>query len=908
MNRHPLAALALALGTALTVPVMPAYALAAPAIKSTQTIAGPIQEYTLKNGMKVILKENHAAPVVTWVVTYKVGSRNEATGWTGSTHMLEHMLFKGTKNLGKGQISQLLQRNGADFNATTWTDRTNYFETYSSDKLEMGIRLEADRMRNSLILDSERQSEMTVVRNEMERGESSPVMNLYEAITAQAYQAHPYHHSTIGWRSDVEGVPTARLKEFYNTFYHPNNAVAVLVGDFKSADAIKLIEKYFGAIPAAKHIPPMYTAEEPQEGIRRFTLRKRGETNLVQTGWHIPSVNHKDIAALKVLETLMGSGRTSRLYQALVDKEITTDAWADCGLQRDPSLFRIGMTVRPGVKHEDAEQAMRAELEKLKTTPVELQELQKAKNQAEAGYIFQNNGTEGLAINLGEYEAMAGKWQRAFALLDEVKKVTPADIQRVAKTYLHDDNLTIGYYVATPDGPVRPQPKNAGSGKAVANNAPVKPLPLMDFEKRPVKEQKLTVPVRRVLSNGMTVLVLQNKNNPTVAIDGFVRTGGVHDPEGKEGLASLTASMLEEGTTKRDKLKIAGDLEFVGASVGFSGGTETTGISGSTLSKDLDRTLDVLAEEMMTPAFPESELAKLKANWITSIKQAEEQPATRAGRAFNHAIYQPGHPYYDLDPQQQIKAIESITPEDLRAFHAKHYGPNGVVLAVVGDVSADAVVAKLEQRFAAWPKVAVAAVSIPDGMPAKASKTIIPMMDQTNVAIVYGNPTTVRRMDPDYYAVRIANFVLGGSPLSARLGIKLRDEMGLTYDARSSIRPTFGPGPWTATVTVNPANVPTALDALKRELGKFVTKGVTADELAKAKTAFIGSSAVDLATNSGMAGSLSSIERYGLGLDFWGRYPKLIQGVTLQAVNQAARKIVKPDAAGLAIAGPYQGK
>lgn len=908
MNRHPLAALALALGTALTVPVMPGAALAAPAIETTQTIAGPVQEYTLKNGMKVILKENHAAPVVTWVVTYKVGSRNEATGWTGSTHMLEHMLFKGTKNLGKGQISQLLQRNGADFNATTWTDRTNYFETYSSDKLEMGIRLEADRMRNALILDSERQSEMTVVRNEMERGESSPVMNLYESITAQAYQAHPYHHSTIGWRSDVEGVPTARLKEFYDTFYHPNNAVAVLVGDFKSADAIALIEKHFGSIPAAAHIPPMYTTEEPQEGIRRFTLRKRGETNLVQTGWHIPSVNHKDIAALKVLETLMGSGRTSRLHQALVEKEITTDAWADCGLQRDPSLFRIGMTVRPGIKHEAAEKAMREVLKQLQTAPVSAQELQKAKNQAEAGYIFQNNGTEGLAINLGEYEAMAGKWQRAFELLDEIKQVTPADIQRVAKTYLHDDNLTIGYYVATPDGPMRAQPQNAGSGKAVANNAPVQPLPLLDFEKRPLKEQTLTQPDRRVLSNGMTLLVLENKNNPTVAIDGFVRTGGILDPKGKEGLASLTASMLEEGTTKRSKLAIAHDLEFVGASVGFSGGSETTGISGSTLSKDLDRTLDVLAEELMTPAFPESELAKLKANWITSIKQAEEEPETRAGRAFNHAVFEPGHPYYDMEPEAQIKAIKGLTAKDLKAFHAANYGPNNVVLSVVGDVKTDEVVAKLEKRFARWAQVKAPTVAIPDPGAPKASKTVVPMMDKTNVAIIFGNATTVRRTDPDYYAVRLANFVLGGSPLSARLGIKLRDEMGLTYDARSSIRPSFGPAPWTATVTVNPANVGTALDALKGELNKFVTQGVTADELATAKTSFIGSSAVDLATNAGMASSLSSIERYGLGLDFWGRYPKLIQGVTLDDVNQAARKIVKPDAAGLAIAGPYEGK
>lgn len=906
MKRNALAALALALCTSLTVPLAPGMALAAPAITSTRTIAGPIQSLTLKNGLKVLLVENHAAPVVTWVVTYKVGSRNEAVGWTGSTHLLEHMLFKGTKSLGKGQISQLLQRNGARFNATTGTDRTNYFETYSSDKLEMGIRLEADRMRNALILDSERQSEMTVVRNELERGESDPDRTLFQAVTAQAYRSHPYHHPVIGWRSDVEGVSTERLREFYNTYYHPNNAVAVLVGDFKTPEAVRLIEQYFGSIPAAKHIPPMYTTEEQQEGERRFTIRRRGETNLVHSAWHIPSVNHQDLAPLKVLATLLDSGKTSRLHQALVEKELATEAWAYCGVQRDPSLFWIGATVRPGVAHAAVEQAALAEIDRLKRESIDEADLQKAKNQAEAGYIYSNDGTSGLATSLGEYEVMAGRWERAFELLDEIKRVTPQDVQRVAKTYFNQDQRTVGWYVATPDGPVKAVPANSGSGKAVGSTTPVKPLGYFDFEKRPLAEQKLTMPTRKVLSNGMTVLVLENKSNPTVAIDGFVRTGGVHDPRGQEGLAALTATMLDEGTTRRDKLAIARELETVGSSVGFGGGIESTTISGRSLAKNLDLTLGVLAEELMQPAFPATELAKAKANWIARIKQAEDQPDTQAERAFNHAVYPAGHPYYDLAPADQIKAIESLTVADLQGFHASHFGPNAMTLTVVGDVKAEAVFTKLEQLFATWRAVKVQPTEIPDVTTIAASKAVVPMMDKTNVAIVYGNPTPIRRKDPRYYAAKLANYVLGGSPLSARLGVKLRDEMGLTYDARSSVSPSFGAGTWSATVTVNPANVGKALEALKGEMNRFVTKGVSADELAQAKTAFIGSTAVGLATNSGMASSLSSIELYGLGLDFWSRYPKLIQGVTLQDVNTVAREIIRPEVADLAIAGPYQ--
>ncbi|HEY9765316.1 MAG TPA: pitrilysin family protein, partial [Chroococcales cyanobacterium] len=693
--------------TACTVSLLQQGALAAPELTTTKTIMGAVESFTLPNGLKVLLKENHAAPVVTWAVTYKVGSRNEAVGCTGATHMLEHMMFKGTKSLGKGQIAQLLGRNGASFNASTGPDMTNYYETYSSDKLEMGIRLEADRMRNSLILDSERKSEMTVVRNEMEQQENNPSQALSLEFCSQAYKAHPYHHPTIGWRSDVEGMPTKRLKQFYDTFYHPNNAVAVLVGDFKTPEAMSLIEKYFGRIPAAQNIPQVYTREEAQEGRIRFAIHRRGETNLVRTGWHIPSCQSPDLAPLLVLENLLGLGKNSRLNKALVEKQLATGAWSYCGVQRDPSLFQLGSTLRPGISPEKGEQAMLSEIERLKQESVTDLELQEAKNQAEADYIFQNDGTSGLAMMLGRYEAIAGNWRRAIDLLEEIKQVQPADLTRVVKSYFNDDNLTVGWYVSTPDGPMRALPKNSGNGKAVASNTRVKPLPLLDFEKRAVASPKLTLPIRKVLSNGLTVLVIENKNNPTVSMSGFIRAGGSLNPAGKEGLASLTAEMLDKGTTKRDKLTLARDLDFVSAQVDFSGRIESTGINASCLSKDLERTLGVMAEELTSPAFPKNELAKAKADWITSIRQSEERPEVRARRAFNHQIFKAGHPYRDLDPSEKIAAIEGISQEDLKAFHSAHYGANAVSLAVVGDVKAEEVCAELERLFRNWGKVAV---------------------------------------------------------------------------------------------------------------------------------------------------------------------------------------------------------
>ncbi len=878
-----------------------------PAITTVQTMAGPVQELTLSNGLKVILKEDHAAPVVTWVVYYKVGSRNEVIGTTGSTHLLEHMLFKGTKTLGKGQVAQLLGRNGASFNASTWTDWTNYYETYSSDRLEMGLMIEAARMRDALILDSERQSEMTVVRNELERGESNPGRLLYQEVTSAAFKAHPYHHPVIGWRSDVEGVSTDDLKAFYDTFYHPNNAVAVLVGDFRTPEAVSMIQKHFEKIPAGPKAPELYTSEEPQVGERRVTLRRRGETNLVQMAFHTPSVQSKDIAPLLVLDHVLSSGVTDRLHQALVEKQLATGTYAYTGVQRDPSLFRVGATVKPGVTHDTVEKALLAELDKLKAELVQSAELQKAKNIAEASYVFQNEGTSGLAMALGSYEAI-DRWQRSFEILDELKQVTPEDIQRVAKTYLTPDNRTVGWYVSTPDGPVPPKPTNSGSGKAVANTGKVVPAKPFPFEQQNPKPRALTQPARKVLSNGLTVLVLPNDAAPTVSVSGFVRAGALLEPKGKDGLAPAVAAMLDKGTAKRTKLQLASDLETVAASVGFSGGTETTEVSAKMLSKDLDLGLSALAEMLQEPVFPAEELSKLKARWVASIKQAEDQPETHASRALSQAIFPEGHPYRELSSTEQIAAIEELDASDLKAFHGRYFGPNNTTLVVVGQVQPEEVFAKLDTLFKAWKPAEKTEVKIPETPRKDAQRIVIPMMDKTNLEILLGHAGQVTRRSPDFHASSLANFILGGSGLSSRLGVKLRDEMGLTYGTYSSFDAGSGAGAWQASITVNPANMETAITALKAEIEAFLTKGITAEELAAAKGSYIGRQAVGLATNAGMAGSLSNIEYYGLGLDYWSQYPAMINAITLDQVNAAARKLIAPDRAHLIIAGPHSEK
>ena len=876
---------------------------AAPAPRTVQTVAGPVTEVVLRNGLKVLLKENHAAPVVSWVVTYKVGSRNEPAGATGSAHLLEHMLFKGTKTLGKGQIAQILDRNGANSNASTWVDWTNYYETYSSDRLELGLIIEAARMRDALILDSERKSEMTVVRNELERGESNPGRVLYQHLMSTAFRAHPYHHPTIGWRSDVETVPTSQLKAFYDTYYQPNNAVAVLVGDFKTPEALRLIRRYFEGIPKGPTPPAVRTVEEPQTGERRFTLRRRGETNMLMLGWHIPQAGHADIGPLLVLDSILSTGVTGRLYQALVETELATSAYSDVGLMRDPGLFRMGATLKPAGDHAKVEAALIAELEKLRTAHVSADELAKAKAQAEAAYVYENEGTTGLAHALAAYEAIAG-WRRNFTLLDDIQRTSAADIQRVARAYFTQDNRTAGWYVATPDGPVPPPPPSQAGGAATANEAKVQPAPLYAFEQRQPARRQLTPPARRVLPNGLTLIVLPVPGSQTVALDGQIQAGELHEPAGKDGLAGATAAMLDAGTARRTKLALAGDLERVSASVGFSGGTHVTDVSGACLAKDLDVMLDALAEMLTQPTFPQDELAKLKARWVAGIRRAEDQPGTHVARAFSQAVYPERHPYRQHDAAVDIRAIEALTSQDLQAFHRRYYGPNTTTLVLVGKVDPDAVATGLTRRLAGWRAAELSKPEVPDAPPSAPKRVVVPMPDKSNVEVRTGHAIGLRRRSPDYHAAQLGNYVLGGDPLSSRLGLRLRDELGLTYGTYASLSGGLGPGTWSASLTVNPANVQTGLSELRLVVARYLREGVTPRELTFAKSAFIGSQAVGLASNTGMASSLAAIELYGLGLDYWGRYPGLIGGLSAAQVNQAVRKYVLPAAAHTILVGP----
>lgn len=407
-----------------------------------------IYEYTLnKNSLTVLIKEDHSVPVATFMVTYRVGSRNEVVGNTGSTHILEHMMFKQSKNYPRDYSKTLLDK-GARQNATTWMDRTNYFHTLPIEYLEDNIGYEADRMRGAIFLKKDLDTEMVVVRNEYERGENEPLYALDKVIWSTAYQAHPYHHSTIGWRFDIENSTVESLKDFYDTFYWPNNATVTIIGDIKTGDALALVKKYFEKVPRSpKPIPAMLTKEPKQEGPRRVIVSRLGETNIVGIGHKIPPALHRDTYSLQILGTILASGKSSRLYRKLVDKGLAANVSLFGMPLHDEGLVVAYVWPNKGILHEQVEKLVLAEYEIVKRSGVTEDEIKKAQAQIISELSFSRDGSYAIAGSLNEAIAV-GDWTFYTNFLKEIAKIKMEDVKRVANQYLIERNSTTGFFIA----------------------------------------------------------------------------------------------------------------------------------------------------------------------------------------------------------------------------------------------------------------------------------------------------------------------------------------------------------------------------------------------------------------------------------------------------------------------------
>lgn len=413
--------------------------------------SGGIEAYRLaSNGLRVLVLEQAAAPVVAFMVTYHVGSRNERTGLTGATHILEHLMFKGTERFHKKKgtsIFDMLQRVGARVNATTWFDRTNYYEMLPKEHLPLAVEIEADRMRGALLDAEDLESERTVILNEYDRGKNEALRNLYDAVWSAAFVAHPYHHPTIGWRSDIENVTPEGLRHFYDTYYYPNNATVSIIGDVDRRDALELVEEHFGGLDASPQpIPEMHTREPEQHGERRVNVRQEGQLGAVMMSYKSPEGLSEDADALDMLARVLASGKGSRLFKRLTDQGLTADVFAMSARLRDPGLFSLFAFLTPETTHDVVEEGMREAVTAVQQDGITDGELQRAKTQLKAKEVFGRDGPFAIASQLNEAIA-AGAWTLYTTYLDRIERVTTDDVQRVARTYLQPQRATIGHYI-----------------------------------------------------------------------------------------------------------------------------------------------------------------------------------------------------------------------------------------------------------------------------------------------------------------------------------------------------------------------------------------------------------------------------------------------------------------------------
>jgi zinc protease len=871
-------------------------------------------QFTLDNGLRVILQETHTAPVVSTWLWYRVGSRNEIEGCTGLSHWVEHMMFKGSPSFAKGSIMREVNRFGGHVNAMTSNDFTAYYTTLPSDQSELALRIEADRLRSAFFVPEEVESERTVIIAEREGSENEPSYMLAEEVMASAFRLHPYHHQTVGWKEDLQTIGRDQLYAHYQSYYVPNNAVLVVVGDFEPVAQRALIERHLGGIPAGPQ-PELRVRQEPaQRGERRVKLHMPGSAPNIRICYHTPPVSHPDYMPLVVLDAVLSGGkamfafgnsqaRSARLYRALVETQLASSVGSHYHPSLDPYVLTFGATVRDGRQPEEVEQALLAEAERLVTQPVEPRELHVAIRQAQAQFAYSSESVTDQALTLGFLE-IVDRHERMPHILDELRAVTPDEVLRVAQTYLVETNRTVGWFVPTGGGQEdqEPQPSQAlwrspREGRCYLTPPPA-PVALSNISPDTVRRTRL--------ENGVTVLIQENPASASVYLEGYLDAGTLHDATDGPGRATMMAAMLRRGTQRHSFAELNECLDGTGASLGTNAGRDDLGIWGQALAEDVDLLLDLLTEMLTAPAFAHEELDKLRGQYLTHLGMLQTDTGYRADRAFMETLYPDGHPYgrTTLGTRESLGAL---TRDDLVAYYAQQVHPSSLVLCLVGAIDPDRVLARLASTLGSWSPTGQprACLVPPAAAPLGAVERRVQLPEKSQVDLILGTVGMDRR-SPDYYAGMMADVVLGQLGMMGRLGASVRDEQGLAYYVSSNLRAGNGPYPWSIVAGVASGNVEAAVAGILAEINRLRDRPVSDEELADCRSYLTGSLPLRLETNEGIASFLLNIAEYDLGWDYLQRYPGIIQAVTPEEMQQVVQRYLFPDRYVLALAGTLQ--
>lgn len=860
----------------------------------------------LENGLPVLLLESHTAPVATFWIWYRVGSRNELPGSSGISHWLEHMLFKGTPTHPKGMLTRYIDRLGGRWNAFTWKDYTAYHEVLPAEHLGIAIALEADRMANTILDPAEVESERTVVIAEREGSENFPSYLLREEVDAAAHKIHPYRIPVIGWKDDLRAITRDQLAAHYRTYYHPANALAVAVGAFDADRTLEQIRRAFAAIPPGPAVPPVRSPEPPQEGERRIILqRPGGATAYLHLAYHVPPASHPDLAALLVVDGILsgfksvvpfdqGGGRSSRLYRALVDTQLASDVSSSLIPSVDPTLFRIVATARAGVDPRRLEERALAELERLAREPVPAEELAKVRKQARAQFVFAQDGVYRTALALGAF-AMVDGAEGFEALLRRIERVTADEVVAAAATYFTARTRTAGWYLPEPGGSAVPAgPAARHPGVFHYTGGPRAAAPAV-----PITPETVT---RSELPNGLVVLAHEQPGTGMVAWHGYVKAGAMYDGD-RSGLARFAAALLQRGTERRTSQEIAESLEGMGAQVAIAANMEVVAVGLRVMREDARAALEILGDVLVHPAFPPAEVEKVRGELVTGLRIAAQDTRMVAERTARRLMFPAGHPYARLAEGDE-GTVGALRRDELAAFHARHHRPEATILAAVGDLPPGETLELAAEVFAPWPRGGRWHLPHvpPLAPPAAPQRGEVRLAGKIQSDIVLGAPA-LARTDPAYYELMMANLILGQIGMMGRLGDSVRERQGMAYYAYGDLRAGLLAGPWWVRAGVNPQHEARAVESILEEIRRFQQGGPTEEELGDARNFVIGSQALRLETNPGIAQALADIELFELGLDFMVRYPQIIRGLTREGITKAAGRFPL-EAYTIGVAGP----
>ncbi len=897
---------------ALALAQAPSMAQAQSALPKGVSAIGAVEgigEYRLANGLQVLLVPDDSKPTTTVNLTYRVGSRHENYGETGMAHLLEHLIFKGTPTT-RNVWGEFTKR-GLNANGSTSFDRTNYFASFAAndDNLRWFLSWHADAMVNSFIAKRDLDTEMTVVRNEMEMGENSPTRILYQQTLAAMYQWHNYGKSTIGARSDVENVDIGRLQAFYRQYYQPDNATLVVSGQFDAARVLGWVQQYFGRIPKPRRqLPVLYTIDPVQDGERSVTLRRNGGTPVVIGAYHVMPAAHPDYAAVELLAQLLGDTPSGRLHKRLVEKRLAASVGAYALGLRDPGALLFLAEVVPGQDAGAAGAELLATIESLADQPIQADEVERARTQWLKAWEQSFTNPETVGVSLSESVAQ-GDWRLFFLLRDRVKRVPLADVQRVAQAYLLAANRSLATYVPT-DKPQRaPLPATVDVAAQFKDFKPqAAAAAVAAFDTSPANIDAKTRSF--TLASGMKVALLPKPTRgQAVSATLTLHYGDERSLADQGELPSLVAAMLDEGTARLGRQQIRDRLDQLQTELSVSAGLGSVSVRLVSKRDQLPAAVALVGELLREPSFPPDVLEEQRNQALAGIEQQRKEPEAVASNAIDRHLnrYPRGDPRHARSFDQVAEDVRSVRAEQLRDFHRRFYGASHAEFGASGDFDPAALRQALEAAFGGWRTTEPYARVPTPLLEAPPTRLLLPTPDKQNAHMEVALPLPLMDSDPDYPLFTLANHILGGGG-SSRLWTRIREKEGLSYGVQSYVSWSQHErnSVWHVVAIFAPQNRTKVEAAFKEEVARALKDGFTATELEEAKRGVLGLRRLSRAQDDRLAAGLASNLKLGRSFAVSQRVDDAIAAATLDQVNGALRKYLQPERFVQALAGDFK--